>query len=532
MSNDPPIERAIDEAPIGITIADARQPDEPLIYLNDAFERLTGYPEEETVGVNCRFLQGENTEDEPVAAMREAIANEEPVSVELRNYRKDGTEFWNKVDIAPIREEGETTHFVGFQTDVTARKEAEFEIKRRIEEVEREREKLERVLERIDGLLEDVTQALVHATTRDGVARTACRRLTDDDAYDAAWIGERVPTTDEIVPEAWAGTRDLSDVTLPIDSEGDPTARALVTGTARFVSELDEARSWHEEIRDRTVRAIAAIPLIAGETTHGVLTVYARQNDAFDEHERVVLKSIGRAIASTFDALESRRILTVDTAVELDFSLGEEDLFFVGLSESAGCRLSYEGTAHDGDSLAFFTVYGADPETVRDLARRTEGVEDAILLTAGETSGLFEFRLGETSLITRLAKRGVRIRSMTAAEGEGHVRVVVPAGVRPRSIVEAFSESCPTAELVARREHERPPQTDAEYRLSVEERLTDRQLLALRKAYVSGYFDPQRRATGSELAASMGISRSTFHQHLRAAQRKILDEFFDRGIPD
>lgn len=93
MGNDPPI----DEAPIGITIADARQPDEPLIYLNDAFERLTGYPKDETIGVNCRFLQG------------------------------------------------------------------------------------------------------------------------DDDAYDAAWIGERVPTTDEIDPEAWAGTRDFSDVTLPVD---------------------------------------------------------------------------------------------------------------------------------------------------------------------------------------------------------------------------------------------------------------------------------------------------------------------------
>lgn len=85
--------------------------------------------------------------------MREGIAEARPVSVELRNYRKDGTEFWNKVDIAPLYEDGKVTHFVGFQTDVTARKRAEFEVKRRIEEVEREWGKLQQVLRRIDGLL-------------------------------------------------------------------------------------------------------------------------------------------------------------------------------------------------------------------------------------------------------------------------------------------------------------------------------------------------------------------------------------------
>ena len=527
MNNDPLIERAIDEAPIGITIADARRPDTPLIYLNDAFERLTGYPKEETLGSNCRFLQGRNTEDEPVARMREAIENEEAVSVELRNYRKDGTEFWNKVDIAPLHEDGEVTHFVGFQTDVTARKEAEFEIKRRVEEVERERAKLQRLLDRIDGLLEDVTQALVHATTREGVGRAACERLADDDAYDGAWIGERA-TTDEIVPESWAGTRDLDDVRLSVDGDEDPTVRALETGTAQFVSDVESHRHWHDGIRDEGVQAMAVIPLVASETTHGVLTVYAARDDAFVEHERVVLTSIGRAIASTFDALESRRILTVDTAVELDFSLGQEDLFVVRLSSRTGCRFSYEGTALDSASLAFFTVTGGDPEEVRDLATRFEEVEEAVLLTADATSGLIEFRLGGASVVTRLANRGVRIRSMTAAEGEGRLRLLVPAGVRPRSIVEAVTESCPGAELVARHEHERPPRTDAEYRHSLEKRLTDKQLLALRKAYVSGYFEPQRQISGPELADSMGISRSTFHQHLRAAQRKVLEEFFER----
>ncbi|ADJ15270.1 bacterio-opsin activator domain-containing protein [Halalkalicoccus jeotgali] len=531
MSDDGLIERAIDEAPIGITIADATREDDPLIYINDAFERLTGYPPEETLGTNCRFLQGERTAAEPVATMREAIEAEEPTSVELRNYRKDGTEFWNKVDIAPIHEDGDVTHFVGFQTDVTARKRAEREVKRRVREVERERRKLQDVLDRIEGLLEDITRTLVGATTREGIERAVCDRLVAEGVYDAAWIGERDPTTEEIVPETWAGALDPAASALPTDRREDPAACALVSGDARFVAGED-VPAWHETVREQETRAMAALPLISGETVYGVLVVYAARPDAFDDHERVVLESIGRAIANACNTLESRRILTADSAAQLTFDLGSEDLFFVSLSARTGCRFEYEGSATDGDSLLFFTVEGLDPTAILDLAADYESVTETTVLTANDTTGLVEFRLSGISLVTKLANRGVRIRSMHADRGSGRLGLVVPGGVNPRSVVELITESCPNATLVASREYNRPPQTDDEYRLSVEGELTDRQRLALRKTYVSGYFDPDRRISGQEIAASMGISRSTFHQHLRAAHRKLLGEFFDRELPD
>jgi PAS domain S-box-containing protein len=116
-------EHAMDEAPIGITISDPSQPDNPLIYVNDGFSELTGYPRDEILGQNCRFLQGEATREEPVARMRAAIDAEEPVTVELRNYRKDGSMFWNRVTIVPIRSEsGTVTNYLGYQQDVTAEK--------------------------------------------------------------------------------------------------------------------------------------------------------------------------------------------------------------------------------------------------------------------------------------------------------------------------------------------------------------------------------------------------------------------------
>ncbi|MFB6219142.1 MAG: PAS domain-containing protein, partial [Halobacteriaceae archaeon] len=123
--------RAIEEARQGITIADATQDDNPLVYVNPAFERITGYSAAEAVGRNCRFLQGEETDAETVAEVRAAIDAGRPVSVEIRNYRKDGTPFWNQLDVTPVTDEdGEVTHFIGLQRDVTERRERELDLER------------------------------------------------------------------------------------------------------------------------------------------------------------------------------------------------------------------------------------------------------------------------------------------------------------------------------------------------------------------------------------------------------------------
>ncbi|GGN89340.1 PAS domain S-box protein [Haloarcula pellucida] len=112
--------RAMDDALTGITIASARD-DQPLRYVNDAFVEMTGYDRSEILGRNCRFLQGPDTDPDPVREMREAIERGEGVTVELQNYRKDGTPFWNHVEIAPVYGRSGPTHFVGFQQDITDR---------------------------------------------------------------------------------------------------------------------------------------------------------------------------------------------------------------------------------------------------------------------------------------------------------------------------------------------------------------------------------------------------------------------------
>ena len=118
------LRRALDLSGTGFMLADPRLADFPLVYVNQSFLAITGYTADEVLGRNCRFLQGRDTDPGPIDKLRRAIADGRPATVELRNYRKDGTPFWNEVHIAPVRDDrGEVVRYVGVQIDVTAHRE-------------------------------------------------------------------------------------------------------------------------------------------------------------------------------------------------------------------------------------------------------------------------------------------------------------------------------------------------------------------------------------------------------------------------
>jgi two-component system CheB/CheR fusion protein len=118
--------RALDAVQHGVVIADALAADQPIVYVNPAFERITGYPARDALGRNCRFLQGPESDTQARDRIRDAIARGEPCTVLTRNYRKDGSAFWNELTIAPVRDgSGRLTHFIGTQIDVSAWREGQ-----------------------------------------------------------------------------------------------------------------------------------------------------------------------------------------------------------------------------------------------------------------------------------------------------------------------------------------------------------------------------------------------------------------------
>ena len=115
----------------GITLSDPDQDDNPIVYANKAFELISGYSNEETVGRNCRFLQGQEKDQEELQKIRDAIKNAKPVEVTLKNFRKNGELFYNRLSITPLFDsEGQLIYFLGVQYDVTEQILAQQEIKK------------------------------------------------------------------------------------------------------------------------------------------------------------------------------------------------------------------------------------------------------------------------------------------------------------------------------------------------------------------------------------------------------------------
>lgn len=122
-------ESAISSSADGIIIVDMKSVEQPIIYVNHAFEKITGYKSQEVIGRNCRFLQKNDLEQPAINSVRTAVREGREEQAELRNYRKDGQFFWNELHIAPVRDtEGKITHYVGIVIDITERKNMEMQL--------------------------------------------------------------------------------------------------------------------------------------------------------------------------------------------------------------------------------------------------------------------------------------------------------------------------------------------------------------------------------------------------------------------
>ena len=132
------LQRVIEASNDGIVVAEQEGEDNILIYANAAFERLTGYAIDDILYRDCRFLQGDDREQPALAAIRQALKDGRPCREIIRNYRRDGSLFWNELSLTPVFNEAEQlTYFIGIQRDVTAEVEAlEAEVRRLREALE------------------------------------------------------------------------------------------------------------------------------------------------------------------------------------------------------------------------------------------------------------------------------------------------------------------------------------------------------------------------------------------------------------
>ncbi len=484
---------AIDAATNAIFIVDARAPDHPIVHVNRAFEKMTGYGVEESLGRNSRFLQGPDRDQPELERLRKAIETGTEASALLRNYRKDGTLFWNNVQISPVRDEsGVITHYVGVQSDVTELKNYQVELEYR--------------------------------GNYDGLTGLANKNLLDDRLAQAIAWANRANGRIAIL------YLDLDRFKLVNDSlghaKGDALLRCVAERLSACVRESDTVARLGGDEFAVVLKEIETAPAAAA-VAQKVLRAL-EQPITVDSHELVAGASMGISIYPGDGADAETLIKNADTAMYRAKQSGGNQLLFYteDLNANALERLKLETDLRRGLAVGEFELHyqprvqlGSGRATsVEALIRWRRGEQGLVLpakfIPVAEETGLI-IPIGEWVL--RTACRQIRVWSE-----DGHADIRVAVNLSPRQ----FRQS----DLVSR------------IRSILEETGADARHLELEITESLAMHDPESSRRCLEALSGLGIALAiddfgTGYSSLAYLKRfpidhLKIDQSFVRGVPD
>ena len=418
------------------------------------------------------------------------------------------------------------------------RAERESEIRERERQLERTR--------RINGLLREVDRGLVDADTRAEVVETTCASFGNA-PYDGAWVARYDQAVGSVECEA-AGEaiaspfgRQRSDVEAgPEPTAADPSGRSAADPETMVRDAIDTRSPVVVTVDSAAAaavltnpdppdveRTVVAVPIEYRETVYGALVVYVR-GDVTDE-EVSMLEEVGATVGNGINSAESKQLLYGDSAVELEFEHSDTNDVLVDLSQKLDTTVRLEGLTpgDDGTVSCFVTVENVDPATVLESITPLDAVATARTVSEEPDETLFEVRLTDAAAIVTLVELGAKIESFAATGGDGALVVRAPTGSDLRTFTLGVQSPFPEMSVVAKREVEDDVQSTSSFRRQLEEKLTDRQRDVMETALTSGYFEWPRGSTAEEVASSLGIAAPTFHEHLRAGERKLIESFFE-----
>lgn len=316
-------DRIFQSVSIAILITNASQSDNPIIYCNPAFEEITGYSRDEIIGRSCRFLHNDDNDQQGIKELRKAIEEKRKCTVVLRNYKKDGTLFWNELTMSPVRDElGQLTHFVGVINDITQRKETEkvlqkahdeLELKVRertadlakangallIQNLERKRDEEELNKRNTDlEILNAITHAVNHYFDLEEIYRVALDKVIEQDYVDLVCIymvdeakNEAVLQDHRNFPDDYL--RRASRIPYPKGA----TWKVIKSGKALNVRNAQQGPDVGPAGRELGFRSMLGIPIAGEGVTLGVIWLFSYKEHLFTKPEVELLTSIGTQIA-------------------------------------------------------------------------------------------------------------------------------------------------------------------------------------------------------------------------------------------
>lgn len=517
--------RLVEASPAPIIIYTA---DGTLAYANEAAtDRIAADAPGEVVGKSALEFIHPDDRPEAIGRVRQVIKERETAPpkettlIDMNGQLKHAI-----ITTAPIKYEGEPAAQAVIN-DITDRK-------KRGQQLQQQQARLT-ALNNLDTVVRNINDAVIEQSTRDDIERIVCESLADSDSYEFAWIAEVDPKTQSVHPRVEAGVDGyLEEIPLsadPSDPVGrGPAGRAIRTQEIQVIQDTltdEDFEPWHGYADKYGYRSSAAVPITYEGTLYGVLGVYADRANAFTEEEQEVIGHLGESIGHAIAALKRKQALMSDEAIELSFCI--PDIFdAVGISPPTDGVITIDRALSLGDDV--YLTYGTATEdalpVLEALVEQLPYWVDQTILSKQQGDIRFEARLSDPPMVSLLAAQGGHIKQATIEHGECHMTIHLPPSVDTQRISKGIKDAFPTVELITRQQVTKPTKANEHLGQVVHEELTDRQRVILEAAYHSGFFESPRTSSGEDVAESLEISASTFHQHLRKAERRILSSMF------
>ncbi|GAA0679974.1 bacterio-opsin activator domain-containing protein [Natronoarchaeum mannanilyticum] len=505
--------------------------DARFVLANEALCEMIGMDREELMGEHARivFERDELAERAAEAASRVSSGERDVATMEYNLVTDDGDPVPVETRFRPLPF-GDGEGRCGVVRDITDRKERE-------RELQQQRDRLE-ALNELDAVALDITEAVVDQSTREEIERVVCESLASSDSYEFAWIAGVDPSTQSIEPHVEVGVDGYLDgVSISVDPE-DPTGqgpagRAVQTHEIQVVDDALEDPTfepWRDVAREYGYRSAAAVPITHEGSTYGLLGVYADQPGAFGDEVRRVLHQLGEVIGHAIAAVERKRALLGNELVEVEFRI--RDVFeALGIDGESNGRVTLDKTVPISDDryLVYGTSIDGADESVERLVEALPHWEAVSF--RGDERESFELTLDEPPVLTTVASLGGRVDEAVIEDGDYYMTIHLSPGVDVRQVIDTVREAYPNAEFVTRRQISRDDHATGGIRDVLTEELTDRQRAALEAALYAGFFEWPRENSGEEMAESLGIAAPTFHQHVRAAERKVFASLLGDTAP-
>jgi predicted DNA binding protein len=305
-------------------------------------------------------------------------------------------------------------------------------------------------------------------------------------------------------------------------TDGNPISRAIETNTV-VVTEQRWTVTNENGNNKKSVSNSVVVPVSYGNHAYGVIVIHDI-DDTINENIRWQFRVLGECIGIVASAVEKKKLLLSERVQQLEFEVTDPACLAVAVSNEtdADCEIEYQTLTTDGCHLCYLYVKKDTPQEVRDAVESIENISRADVVSTDTEGTLLEV-IKPDSGAEVMTDVGATVTQASAEGGIGRLTVEAPVEADVHKIVEAYTTYNTGSRLVAKREVDKSAATVEGLADTLDNTWTKKQRSAMQAAYYAGYFDWPRENSAEEIADTLGISPATFHEHIRAAERKLLE---------